>query len=58
VFVPNEEGRMFVFEPGRKFKLIAENDLEDGGFASPVIAGGRLYVRTLNYLYCIGETSP
>jgi outer membrane protein assembly factor BamB len=57
VFVPNEKGRMFVFEPGRKFKLVAENDLADGGFASPVIAGGRLYVRTLNHLYCIGGES-
>jgi outer membrane protein assembly factor BamB len=54
-FVPNEDGRMFVFEPGRKFKLVAENDLGDGGFASPAIAGGQLYVRTLHHLCCIGD---
>jgi hypothetical protein len=46
---------MFVFEAGRTFKMLAENDLGEGGFASPVIAGGRLYLRTLRRLYCIGR---
>jgi len=55
VFVPNEAGRMFVFKAGRKFELMAENDLEDGGFASPVIVGGRVFLRTLHRLYCIGH---
>jgi len=55
VFVPNEAGRMFVFRAGRKFERVAENDLRDGGFATPVIAGGRLYLRTLDRLYCIGS---
>jgi hypothetical protein len=35
--------------------LVAENDLADGGFATPVILGGRIYLRTLHQLYCIGK---
>jgi outer membrane protein assembly factor BamB len=55
VFVPNEEGRLFVFKPGKRFELVAQNELGDGGFASPVIGDGKLYLRTLHRLYCIGE---
>jgi outer membrane protein assembly factor BamB len=54
IFVPNEAGKMFVFRSGAKFERVAENDLGDGGFASPVICGGRLYLRTNHRLYCIG----
>jgi len=55
VFVPNEAGKMFVFRPTPKFERVAENDLADGGFASPVIANGSLYLRTLGWLYRIGD---
>jgi outer membrane protein assembly factor BamB len=53
--LPNEQGTTFVFRAGEQFKLLAANDLGDGGFASPVIAGGRIYLRTLTKLWCIGE---
>ena len=39
----------------RCFEKVAENDLRDGGFASPVICGGQLFLRTSRYLYCIAE---
>ncbi|MGD0899291.1 MAG: PQQ-binding-like beta-propeller repeat protein [Thermoguttaceae bacterium] len=55
VWVPNEAGRMFVFKAGRQFEPVAENDLADGGFASPAICGGQLFLRTLHHLYCIGR---
>lgn len=56
LFVPNEAGKLFVLQTGREFKLLAENDLQDGGFASPVICGSRIYLRTLHALYCLGKT--
>jgi len=37
---------------GRRFELLARNDLGDGGFATPVICGSRIYLRTLHHLYC------
>lgn len=55
IYVPNEDGLMYVFKPGRDFQLVATNDLGDGGFASPVICGDRIYLRTLRFLYCLGN---
>ena len=48
-------------DPAR-FELVAENPLGDEAFASPVICGGRLYLRVATrsgerrqeWLYCIG----
>ena len=54
LYIPNEAGRCFVFNAAPKFELLSENDLGDGGFASPVICGGRIYLRTEHHLYCIG----
>ncbi len=52
-YLPNEDGTTFVFRVGEKFKLIAANELGNGGFASVVIADGRIYLRSLDTLYCI-----
>lgn len=57
VYLPNEAGRMFVFRAGTEFELVSEVDLADGGFASPVIVDGRIYLRTNQHLYCIGDSS-
>jgi outer membrane protein assembly factor BamB len=56
IYVVSEEGTTFVLRPGRKFELIAKNDLGDGGFATPVVCGDRIYLRTLHWLYCLGKT--
>jgi outer membrane protein assembly factor BamB len=55
LFVPDEAGRMYILKTGRSFKLLATNYLGDGGFATPVICGGRIYLRTLHWLYCLGR---
>lgn len=55
IYVANEAGMMFVFKPGRKFELVAKNDLGDGGFATPTVCAGRIYLRTLHGLYCLGK---
>jgi hypothetical protein len=44
-----------VFKTGRKFELLAQNDMQDGIMATPTFAGGRIYLRTLSKLYCIGK---
>ena len=31
--------------------------VDDGGFATPTICGGRIYLRTLHFLYCLGNSS-
>jgi len=54
-YVPNESGVTFVFRAEPEFEILARNDLGDGGYASPVICGDRIYLRTNRYLYCIGS---
>jgi len=64
IYVPSESGKTFVFKANpEKFELVAQNPLGSGIFASPVICGGRIYLRVAQQtapnwqemLYCIGE---
>src|SRR5262245_29533757 len=55
LYVTSEAGKTFVLRTGPKFEVVATNDLADGGFATPAICGGRLYLRTSRFLYCIGK---
>lgn len=57
IYVVNEKGVAFVLKAGGKFELVARNDLDDGGFATPVICGSRIYLRTLHWLYCLGKST-
>ena len=56
IYLIREDGKTFVVAQGDAFKIVAENEL-DGEFvvASPVFADGRIYLRTLESLYCIGK---
>lgn len=56
VYLPNEAGEVFIFRAGDKYEEVARNRLTDGGFASPAIVQGRIYLRTDKHLYCIGES--
>lgn len=50
----------FVLAAGRKFKELAHNLFEDDHSrtnASPIVSGGRLLMRTDQYLVCIGRKS-
>lgn len=55
VYVPNERGTVYVFKPTRQYELVAENTLSSGGFASPVVCGDTIFLRTAENLYCIGS---
>jgi hypothetical protein len=45
---------MTVVKAGQKFEKLAENRLPDQISASPVISGGRIYIRGFETLYAIG----
>lgn len=49
----SQEGECPVLEPGREFKLLATNKLDDGCMASPAVADNALLVRTRTHLYRI-----
>ena len=53
VFCLDEEGDTFVVRAGQTFELLHVNSLEEMCMATPAIANGRLYIRTLGKLYCI-----
>lgn len=53
VYVFSESGRTTLFEAGTRFKVVAENDLSEGGKASPAVANGALYLRSTHFLYKI-----
>ncbi|HZU38551.1 MAG TPA: PQQ-binding-like beta-propeller repeat protein, partial [Gemmataceae bacterium] len=51
----DDDGTMFVLAAGPKFKLIARNALREDCRASPALAHGQMFIRTLHNLYCIGQ---
>jgi outer membrane protein assembly factor BamB len=56
IYITREDGKTFVLAQGSEFKVLAENQLE-GEFvvATPVFADGRILIRTLENLICIGR---
>jgi hypothetical protein len=55
VYIASEKGQVFVLPPGPKIDPMAVNDLGDGIYATPALVDGRIYLRTLNTLYCFGR---
>ena len=52
-----EGGHVAVIQPGRQFRQLAENRLDDGFMASAAVAGNALFLRTRTNLYRI-ENEP
>jgi outer membrane protein assembly factor BamB len=55
LYAVREDGRVFVANVEGKFALLAENDLEERGIASPVPVAGRLLLRGEEHLFCVGR---
>jgi outer membrane protein assembly factor BamB len=53
LYAGNEEGKFYVFEAGRQFKVLSENQFPDGFMSSPAVSGKALYLRTKTALYRI-----
>jgi outer membrane protein assembly factor BamB len=56
VYLLGRDGKTLVLEPGPRLKVLAENQLDDGFDASPVIIGGDLYLRGRRFLYAVART--
>lgn len=61
------DGRIYWFDraglatvilPGREFKVLATNKLDDEFMASPAVSGKALYLRTLTHLYRVESSGP
>jgi outer membrane protein assembly factor BamB len=53
LYATDEQGKTFVLRAGRQFEQLAVNDLGSGGFASPAICGGSIFLRTGSDLFRI-----
>lgn len=58
LYVTNEDGLTTVLKAGPKFEVVAENNLNDYTLSSPAISDGQIFMRTAQYLYCIGKRVP
>jgi outer membrane protein assembly factor BamB len=54
LFVSNDRGDALVLEPGREYKEVKQNQLDEGAGGTPVFTGKRIYVRGGANLYCLG----
>ena len=54
LYVSNETGLTTVVKAGAKFEILAENDLGAFTLSSPAISDGHIFLRTAEFLYCIG----
>lgn len=55
VMCADSGGTAFVIEAGRDFKLLETNALEGMTWSTPSLAGGHIFVRTADRLFCIGK---
>lgn len=53
ILITSEDGDTVVVKAGPKYEVLRTNSLGEGVFASPAIAGGRIYIRGLQHLYAI-----
>ncbi|MEX2261157.1 MAG: PQQ-binding-like beta-propeller repeat protein [Bryobacteraceae bacterium] len=55
VYMLSQQGKAVVLKAGAQWEILAVNDLGDECFATPAIAGNRIYFRTRSALYSFGE---
>ncbi|MBA2114964.1 outer membrane protein assembly factor BamB family protein [Bremerella alba] len=55
IYLTGRDGMVTVVQPGREFKILAQNELGEAIAASPVISNGRIYLRTFDALWAIGS---
>jgi outer membrane protein assembly factor BamB len=58
IYIVSEEGLVTVLEPGRRFRRLAESDLDERVLASPAPVAGGFLVRTAGNLYRFGAPDP
>lgn len=56
VYIGTDEGTVYVFEHGKKLRLLAKNEMEAPVLSTPIAVNGVLYVMTRQNLYAIAET--
>lgn len=55
LYMLSEDGVMFIADIGNEYKELTKNPLNEKCYASPAFADGRIYIRAVGNLYCIGN---
>src|SRR5580692_3739908 len=55
LYFASQSGVIAVLKAGADQEMLAANKLDEDIYATPAIEDGRIYVRTIAYLYCFGE---
>jgi outer membrane protein assembly factor BamB len=58
VYIVSQSGVVVVLDADRGHQVLSTAELGDEVYATPAIAGGRVFVRTRGALYCFGAPSP
>lgn len=53
----DDDGNTFVLQAGPEFRLLEKNPLGEECYASPAISGGRIFIRTMSHLWCVGPAA-
>lgn len=54
MYACSEDGAVVVCRADPSMEIVARNKLTEGMRSSPAVADGRLYLRTMKHLYCMG----
>lgn len=55
IYLPSEDGDIFVVNSGPDFKLITTNKMGERLMATPAISDGWMYVRAEHHVFAIGK---
>ena len=55
LFLPSEDGDVFVVRAGAKFELLGKNSLGELLMSTPAISGGLMLIRAEHDLFAIGK---
>ncbi len=63
IYLMDNQGTTVIIQPGRQYKELAVNLIEESkdgkgqeqNVSTPIFEGTRMYYRTPNYLYCVGD---
>ncbi|MEM8679357.1 MAG: PQQ-binding-like beta-propeller repeat protein [Planctomycetota bacterium] len=55
LFAMDSDGNTHVIAAGDELDVVAVNELDQQAWGTPAVADGRIYLRTVDHLYCIGQ---
>ena len=56
IYFTSEDGDIYVVKAGPNYELLATNPMGEVCMATPAVAKGRLFIRTTDHLFSIGES--